>query len=354
MEQQKQAMRIALVGIMPADQVTMKGYFRVLLRLDVALEWVEATFPDVDLFIIGEEFRHAQGVVKLLSGRSHVPVLYITKNAPNELKDNVLSLPLRQTALLHKWLLQNIDLLQRKAPPVDEMLVATAQPQAPSDPVLEETPVSVFGDDTLSLEVADVDYSALVTFAKTLSNLSDGIYKITYNNQTLAIIDRKNRKLWAQANRAFDPAWRLEVHHGQGGTGAFFDMHQWLWEKVIKSKGYGALLTETNMHKIAHWVRPDHANQRALVAIMTAIEKVPKTPEEIANATGLPLMSVRDLLASLLLCGALLPPSYQTLQAPTHKIKEAPKPKAPPVDSAPKPKPEKLSMWAKLRRKLGL
>lgn len=38
----KKVMRIALVGIRPSDQVIIKGYLRVLLRLEADLEWVSA------------------------------------------------------------------------------------------------------------------------------------------------------------------------------------------------------------------------------------------------------------------------------------------------------------------------
>ena len=51
-ERLKKVMRIALVGIRPADQVLLKGYLRILLRLEADLEWVSANSPQVDLFMI--------------------------------------------------------------------------------------------------------------------------------------------------------------------------------------------------------------------------------------------------------------------------------------------------------------
>ena len=53
----KKVMRIALVGIRPSDQVIIKGYLRVLLRLEADLEWVSANHQQIDLFIINDEFR---------------------------------------------------------------------------------------------------------------------------------------------------------------------------------------------------------------------------------------------------------------------------------------------------------
>ena len=52
----KNTMRIAMVGISPADQITFKGYLRVLLRLDVDLDWVSAQVDDVDLYVINSRF----------------------------------------------------------------------------------------------------------------------------------------------------------------------------------------------------------------------------------------------------------------------------------------------------------
>ena len=45
----KQVMRTALVGVSPADKVMLKGYLRILLRLEADLEWVSANHPQADL-----------------------------------------------------------------------------------------------------------------------------------------------------------------------------------------------------------------------------------------------------------------------------------------------------------------
>lgn len=61
----KKVMRIALVGIKPGDQVMLKGYLRILLRLEADLEWVSANNQQIDLFMVNHDFRHAESVQKL-------------------------------------------------------------------------------------------------------------------------------------------------------------------------------------------------------------------------------------------------------------------------------------------------
>ncbi len=61
-ERLKKVMRIALVGIRPADQVMLKGYLRILLRLEADLEWVAANHQAVDLFMINSEFNQSESV----------------------------------------------------------------------------------------------------------------------------------------------------------------------------------------------------------------------------------------------------------------------------------------------------
>lgn len=103
----KNTMRIAMVGISPADQITFKGYLRVLLRLDVDLDWVSAQVDDVDLYVINQDFKHSASVQKLIDAHPRTPILYLCRNLAGDggITDDLLVLPLKQINNLKvpKW-----------------------------------------------------------------------------------------------------------------------------------------------------------------------------------------------------------------------------------------------------------
>lgn len=113
-ERLKKVMRIALVGIRPADQVLLKGYLRILLRLEADLEWVSANSPQVDLFMINKEFMHAQSVQKVLATQHNVPALYVERDELDQgkLVGTTLTLPLKEIDLLNQWLFDNVQSLR--------------------------------------------------------------------------------------------------------------------------------------------------------------------------------------------------------------------------------------------------
>lgn len=108
----KDVMRTALVGIKPADQVILKGYLRVLLRLEADLEWVSANHPEVDLFMINDEFRQSDNIIRLIQSNSQKPVLYVGHTViKGELVENLITLPLKETDKLNDWLFANVSVL---------------------------------------------------------------------------------------------------------------------------------------------------------------------------------------------------------------------------------------------------
>ena len=106
----KNVLRTALIGIKPADQLIIKGYLRVLLRLEVDLEWVSANHPQVDLFLINHEFRDASSIVKLLANQANKPVLYTSRTDVDEgwMLEDRLILPLKKLNALNNWLLHSV------------------------------------------------------------------------------------------------------------------------------------------------------------------------------------------------------------------------------------------------------
>lgn len=109
----KKVMRIALVGINPGDQVMLKGYLRILLRLEADLEWVSATSQQIDLFMINHDFRDANNVQKLIRNQPHTATLYTTRSDTEHgyVSHDLLVLPLKDLEPLNSWLFSQVPFL---------------------------------------------------------------------------------------------------------------------------------------------------------------------------------------------------------------------------------------------------
>ncbi len=56
----KSVLRTAFLGVKPAEQVMLKGYLRIILRLEVDLQWVSPKNPQVDLYFIDNSLRNTR------------------------------------------------------------------------------------------------------------------------------------------------------------------------------------------------------------------------------------------------------------------------------------------------------
>ena len=109
----KKVMRIALVGIKPGDQVMLKGYLRILLRLEADLEWVSANNQHIDLFMVNHDFRHAESVQKLISSKPNTATIYTARSETENgyLSQDLLVLPLKDLEPLSEWLFSKLPFL---------------------------------------------------------------------------------------------------------------------------------------------------------------------------------------------------------------------------------------------------
>ena len=123
----KKVMRIALVGIKPGDQVMLKGYLRLLLRLEADLEWVSANNQQIDLFMVNHDFRHAESVQKLISSKPNTATIYTARSETESgyLSQDLLVLPIKDLAPLSEWLFSQLPFLS--GIPVDNMPSAAAK-----------------------------------------------------------------------------------------------------------------------------------------------------------------------------------------------------------------------------------
>lgn len=323
----KNVMRTALVGIKPADQVILKGYLRVLLRLEADLEWVSANHPQVDLFLINHDFRESNNVVKLLSEQANKPVLYVTRAKSGEgwIKDNTIALPLKQMPYLSDWLIQNVSVLSNlTVPQTDDRAnqaqnVQNSHQQSKTSSPTKAAPQQV--------TTSDQDFTNLVKLIKTLQQRDANPYQIYVNNTAIAVVQASIGRVWpAHPQSKIDHIiksaklsdWQLKPYQDDLPVNVVpLDLKQWLWHT-----SWGALadalplINVSKVYKIRYWVKPARQQRRSdILGIMTAIESKYRSIKDISDLSGADVDFVHKTLAGLLLAGYLQPDSYELLKA---------------------------------------
>ena len=307
----KKILRTALVGVKPADQVLLKGYLRVLLRLEVDLEWVSASHPQVDLFMINHEFRHAESIVKLLAGQRQKPVLYISRTDSHDgwVADDILILPLKKLDALNDWLIQSVIVLKQNAGAVTTILqhnqIIAAQPIPKQPPIPEQpqptkstlsatlnatlpadvntpTPAQLShapfthapltnappNNTPLTASVHTQDYQNIISLIQQLQQRPTGFYQIvTHSNahpQTLAIIAPQKGQVWLpeqnneRRSLALSLDWQLQPYQGVAPLDSEADdLTQWLWQQAwCQALLLLPLVSDNLTYQLRYWIKP--------------------------------------------------------------------------------------------------
>lgn len=407
----KHVMRTALVGIKPADQVILKGYLRVLLRLEVDLEWVSANHPDVDLFFISHEFKHADNVIKLLAKQGRKPALYIKRSANEEgtLVGDELSLPLKKMDVLNQWLYSHVALLGGVATQ-NTHTQNTPSNQSTQTEQTSQTPSQLTNpaqSSTAQSSTTDT-HQALIRFIEAIHQPQADKQHIVLAGNIVATVDTKRQIVWQRdANIANIHALFADnlttidlVTAKDEPTGQPTDLKQWLWDNAwAKIDSLTPLISQSATFALRYWVKPSHGvERRDLLRIMTAMEHGQNGVVNIADMAGTSPMVTKQVLAGLLFAGYLDKSAYDNLavapsvSSPTNtsatpsQSVDGIDAKASPLDAIlsqralgmpPKPQPastitptsqqtaqpaksdapekkEKMGFLSKLRRKLGL
>ncbi len=361
----KKVLRTALVGIKPADQVMIKGYLRVLLRLEADLEWVSANHPQVDLFMINNEFRAAASITKLLSDQKKTPVLYVSRTDIDEgwINHDRLILPLKKLDGLNEWLMTSVSALKQSAGAVTSILqqnevkhakAPVNSKKAANDPTnltakagsgsINRLETDVNHDSTADIQIdhsaqPSADYANLIAMIKQLNAKPEGFHQIKVKGQPspMAIIAPKEGRVWCQ-NFEGKPIslsyWELIPYQGITlDPSAAFDLTQWLWQQVWEhSEELLALASDLESYQLSGWIKPElrdysakikvnrvtslaKSERQALLAIMTAMETTPKSINELAAAAKVSVKSAKKVIVSLLFSGNLQQQSYEKLDS---------------------------------------
>ena len=363
----KKVMRIALVGIKPGDQVMLKGYLRILLRLEADLEWVSANNQQIDLFMVNHDFRHAESVQKLISSKPNTATIYTARSETENgyLSQDLLVLPLKDLEPLSEWLFSQLPFLsgvsvsnkasttaKLTADAVDVYQSATgttanqrvasnppAQVANPSSGVaqsaqasavttshthnapnqLAESSQSMASSTTANGTVND-EY--LIGFAKIFSQIAqrhNEVLSIKSPAGTLfAYINPKQQRVWQVSDHiSFNQPWIISLADDaaakQLDVKTATNLVQWLWDLASThgQKFEGLLDSHINYH-IDRWVKPTHdADQHDHLKIQCVLEARSLTIDDLVARSQCSLPQVKKTLIGLFVAGALLSSVYQ-------------------------------------------
>ena len=357
----KKVMRIALVGIKPGDQVMLKGYLRILLRLEADLEWVSANNQQIDLFMVNHDFRHAESVQKLISSKPNTATIYTARSETENgyLSQDLLVLPLKDLEPLSEWLFSKlpffssvsvsnkasntakltadvVDAYQSQIDTIANQRVASnlpAQVANPSSGVthsaqasavttshthnapnqLAESSQSMASTTTANGTVND-EY--LIGFAKIFSQIAqrhNEVLSIKSPAGTLfAYINPKQQRVWEVSEYiSCNQPWIISLADDaaakQLDVKTAKNLVQWLWD-LASTHGQrfeGLLDSHINYH-IASWVKPIHdADQHDHLKIQCVLEARSLTIDELVARSQCSLPQVKKTLIGLFVAGAL-------------------------------------------------
>lgn len=363
----KKVMRIALVGIKPGDQVMLKGYLRILLRLEADLEWVSANNQQIDLFMVNHDFRHAESVQKLISSKPNTATIYTARSETENgyLSQDLLVLPLKDLEPLSEWLFSKlpflsgvsvssrastaakltadaIDAYQSATDTIANQRVASNPPNqiansssgvaqsaqasavttshthnAPNQ--LAESSQSMASSTTTNGTVND-EY--LIGFAKIFSQIAqrhNEVLSIKSPAGTLfAYINPKQQRVWEvseyiSSNQPWIISLADDAAAKQLDVKTATNLVQWLWDLASThgQKFEGLLDSHINYH-IDRWVKPTHdADQHDHLKIQCVLEARSLTIDELVARSQCSLPQVKKTLIGLFVAGALPASVYQ-------------------------------------------
>ena len=363
----KKVMRIALVGIKPGDQVMLKGYLRILLRLEADLEWVSANNQQIDLFMVNHDFRHAESVQKLISSKPNTATIYTARSETENgyLSQDLLVLPLKDLEPLSEWLFSQLPFLsgvpvsnkvstaaKLTADAVDTYQSATdtianqrvasnppAQVANPSSGVAHSAQASAvttshthnapnqLAESSQSMASStsgnsSVNDEYLIRFAKIFSQIAqrhNEVLSIKSPAGTLfAYINPKQQRVWEvseyiSCNQPWIISLADDVAANQLDVKTAKNLVQWLWDLASThgQKFEGLLDSHINYH-IDRWVKPIHdADQHDHLKIQCVLEARSLTIDELVARSQCSLPQVKKTLIGLFVAGALPASVYQ-------------------------------------------
>lgn len=300
----KKTLHVALIGINPADQVLLKGYLRVVLRLDANLEWVSANHQWIDLLLVEQQLQQSKSIQRLLANKANIATLFVGRVSNNDtgyLYNNQLLLPLKETEQLKTWLFQHISVLKPQS-------VETV-----SQPV---TDTSDFSSSNFT-KIDKNNFSQFVSIIQRLQQREDILLSLKQGQITLAHLHPRRQRIWTiqpkinlQNATCLEPLQNMTFDMQRASE----DLVQWLWQQSQQlPKAFLDIVNPNQSYQITSWVKPNPKIRHDLLKLQCALEQKPVTITDIVQRTKLTEQQVLRLLFGLLVAGVLQPSIYQNL-----------------------------------------
>lgn len=363
-ERLKKVMRIALVGIRPADQVMLKGYLRILLRLEADLEWVAANHEAVDLFMINSEFHQSESVQRLLAAKPNAGVLYISRNEVGDghLTGNQLTLPLKELEELSQWLQQNIQNNSSIAASSPTATQNTTQSAATTNSpttrqTLDDVLASRNATNTTGSTVANhpsassantnattntatpaatpaptVTTQPILELIKVIAQLQrreDSLFSlVSADGSVLAHIHAKQQRIWLGNNEidlsqslSLKPAANFHADPAQST-----DLLQWLWQQATtQAPKLISVLRPQMLYHITSWIKPSEgAARHEQLKIQAVLESREVTLAQLASLSQCDHNTIKRTVIGLVIAGTMSPSVYQELQRHFESLQTSP------------------------------
>ena len=323
--EEKKVMRTALIGVKPADVIMLKGYLRVLLRLEADLEWVPATHVSVDLYIINDEFRESTSVLKLLKDKPKNKVLYVRRsdNAEGLMTDNLVILPLQNLKDLSNWLYSNLPFLRQD---LSQPVAKSAEDTTADTPKADHTAaVSTQTQDSQHFNTAadaniDEDNNGLLSVIEVIQARPEGLYELVCDQGKIALVNLQRQRIWlvGEGSVAPDKSWKLEqtTRAVAPDITKSIDLFQWLWQQAWNApENLLPMVSDEQTYQLRYWPKPRMTNRRKeLIHLLTALEPQPIIVRDLAMQVGTSVNAAKKVVAGLLLAGGLHPETYEYLQ----------------------------------------
>lgn len=302
----KQLVCIATLGINDADSVLVKAYFRLLLRLDYEINWVTAADPHADLLLVSRGLSYFEKTQDFLQGLT-IPILYIESaraGVAGGLVNHVLMLPLPDTQLLRAWLQQHGALLSAVQSPASAL---------PPLPVEDIKPLSLTQQHDSLLNFPEkkqylTDFQDLITFLHNPQRHVQQRYATLYDQYRLRIgvVDTVQQQFWIQqvGNFKLTEGWSLKLGLGANDPlrprGEVVDCKQWLWDALLEAKSTTSLISVEQLVRLTHWPKPQaSASRRQVLRVLALLAQQPMSVRRVAQILHLPVSDVHQIMASL-------------------------------------------------------
>lgn len=346
-------MKIAIVGLTPADTLIIKSYFAKFAP-QVEIEWLGLDSAHADALIFRAKFLHTPTIeswIRVAPENASIAAIYRNMSSSEDSREagvHLLDLSNRDPDALKAW----IELIVQKQANAASVRKAFAEAEetlpvpnpttfskafaeaektvlAQETPVFKQPPAADQSSIASQPAQASEDNGKIVeqfAGAPILQAVRRGTGVIVSSSGYLAYLHPKESKVWA--NHPGDTIPPIDGCQWQALRGdipdnmpVVVDLRQWLWESLWNSTiDFTSLVQEDASYQLKVWPQPRGAvNRNVPLRIAALLQKGPASITALAQLTQIPVERVKKLLYTMQLVGFAQPVAVsQAQQAAEH------------------------------------